>query len=406
MKKILLGLAVFSLFISGERSLALVADIDPNGTQNTCVDLQSNLTIANQGQAVYSLQYFLQANGYFGLEPTGYFGLKTKDAVIAYQKAKGILGTGYVGMYTRAQIKSDSCGDNATTNNITPLPPSTGAAINNSSSNAPVLVNIQSAAAGDNELYVGERSEIRGKNLVSTGKDAEVFVGGKEAKVTRYSSTLLYFTTPDLPAGKTYVQVRTSDGVSNFLNAIIIRPSKAPVLINVQSAAFGDNELYVGQRSEIRGSNLVADGKDARVFVGGIEATVTKYSSTLLYFTTPNVPGGNTTVRVETSEGSSNVVNAVIIKNTPSISSIQGIASDVGQVFAGEKAVITGRNLLSSGKDARVYFGDEEAKIIQYSDSSLTIIVPDLIRYTYEVIVKTDAGVSESKKVLLDRGIN
>lgn len=68
-----------------------------------------NLTIGSQGTDVFQLQQLLITDGYLTAitVPTGYFGPATKNALIAYQTAKGISpATGFFGSLTRASINN------------------------------------------------------------------------------------------------------------------------------------------------------------------------------------------------------------------------------------------------------------------------------------------------------------
>ena len=51
---------------------------------------QTNLSYGSYGIDVWSLQRFLVKNGYGNFVPTGFFGFKSREAVINYQRAKGI----------------------------------------------------------------------------------------------------------------------------------------------------------------------------------------------------------------------------------------------------------------------------------------------------------------------------
>ena len=64
-----------------------------------------DLTIGSRGVDVTALQQFLIDNGFsIPAGATGYFGAQTKAAAVAFQKARGISQTGYVGSLTRAEL--------------------------------------------------------------------------------------------------------------------------------------------------------------------------------------------------------------------------------------------------------------------------------------------------------------
>ncbi|MCX6787114.1 MAG: peptidoglycan-binding protein [Candidatus Kaiserbacteria bacterium] len=71
----------------------------------------SDLTVGSHGADVTALQQFLIDSGYaIPAGATGYFGTQTKTAVIAFQKARGITQTGYVGPLTRTALNKGSSG--------------------------------------------------------------------------------------------------------------------------------------------------------------------------------------------------------------------------------------------------------------------------------------------------------
>jgi hypothetical protein len=74
----------------------------------------TNLTVGSTGADVVALQTWLIANGYSipaiasGAASKGYFGAQTQTAVKAYQAAKGIPSTGFVGPLTRGALNGGS----------------------------------------------------------------------------------------------------------------------------------------------------------------------------------------------------------------------------------------------------------------------------------------------------------
>jgi peptidoglycan hydrolase-like protein with peptidoglycan-binding domain len=88
-------------------------DYNDTTSINSCINLSFNLKFRskdlNTNGEVSDLQSFLQDKGYLSSDPTGFFGRLTENAVQSYQSGKGFAATGFVGQYTREQIKSDSC---------------------------------------------------------------------------------------------------------------------------------------------------------------------------------------------------------------------------------------------------------------------------------------------------------
>ena len=101
MKKVLIasGIAIFAI--------ASIA-----GAQG--YTFSTNLTVGSTGADVVALQTWLIANGYSipaiasGAASKGYFGAQTQTAVKAYQVAKGIPSTGFVGPLTRGALNGGS----------------------------------------------------------------------------------------------------------------------------------------------------------------------------------------------------------------------------------------------------------------------------------------------------------
>lgn len=88
-----------------------VADV--LGASTVCTDIQSpmlynEITDSKTNGEVSMLQRFLVSKGLLA-SVTGYYGRLTSEAVMAYQEAKGIQSTGYVGTLTKASIVKDSC---------------------------------------------------------------------------------------------------------------------------------------------------------------------------------------------------------------------------------------------------------------------------------------------------------
>jgi peptidoglycan hydrolase-like protein with peptidoglycan-binding domain len=81
-----------------------------------CMELPRNLVVGSRDVSVVLLQQFLRTQGYFTIsENTDYFGPATRDAVIAFQMAHGLItsetqtGAGSVGPVTIAKIKEVTC---------------------------------------------------------------------------------------------------------------------------------------------------------------------------------------------------------------------------------------------------------------------------------------------------------
>lgn len=119
--KVFSGL-VFLLVMQTSFAQSVGVDYD-NKVSGGCVgvNIVNNLRLrsADSGSnyEVTTLQKFLFQNKYLEISPTGYFGSKTKAAVTQFQKDQGLIGTGFVGPYTRAMLKNFSCDSNVDDNN-------------------------------------------------------------------------------------------------------------------------------------------------------------------------------------------------------------------------------------------------------------------------------------------------
>ena len=65
------------------------------------------LKYGNRGEAVTDLQQALADKGYLGVSPTGYYGHMTEDAVIAFQRNKGLSIDGIAGQNTQTALFAD-----------------------------------------------------------------------------------------------------------------------------------------------------------------------------------------------------------------------------------------------------------------------------------------------------------
>lgn len=95
-------------------ALALSLAASPSADAATCVKLSSDIGSGSTGSAVLSLQAFLKEAGYLSAAPNGNFGPATLAAAKAFQAAKGIAATGFVGPQTRLAVQAASCGSTGT----------------------------------------------------------------------------------------------------------------------------------------------------------------------------------------------------------------------------------------------------------------------------------------------------
>ena len=90
-----------------------------NGSSSTSSLLNTSLTLqqGTKNDEVLKLQNMLTSLGFYTGNKTGNFGEKTADAVIAYQKSKGLTADGIAGKKTLAAINADYSGSSVIGNN-------------------------------------------------------------------------------------------------------------------------------------------------------------------------------------------------------------------------------------------------------------------------------------------------
>lgn len=73
------------------------------------------LSVGSRGEAVSRLQQELKNQGYYTYwKVTGYYGPITRDAVVKFQKARGLVVDGIAGNATQLALYSSSTGQNIT----------------------------------------------------------------------------------------------------------------------------------------------------------------------------------------------------------------------------------------------------------------------------------------------------
>jgi len=90
-----------------------------NGSSSTSSLLNTSVTLqqGTKSDEVLKLQNMLTSLGFYTGNKTGNFGEKTADAVIAYQKSKGLTADGIAGKKTLAAINADYSGSSVIGNN-------------------------------------------------------------------------------------------------------------------------------------------------------------------------------------------------------------------------------------------------------------------------------------------------
>lgn len=203
-----------------------------------CLVLSNDLSLGMQGSDVSQLQGFLAEQGYSGgLSESSYFGQATQQAVVGFQSAHGIPGTGYVGSLTRAalancqylassyassyaypaQYQNQYQYQSYPYTNPAPL------AYTSQYSYAPVISSVSPtvAAPGDTVIIYGNGFDSQG-NSVSAG-------GVQVRNLPSYNGTSLSFAVPANLYGTVAVYVTSSHGTSNSVSLAVSGSPPAPV---------------------------------------------------------------------------------------------------------------------------------------------------------------------------------
>ena len=116
MKKLITTAIVFTAMALPLTSLAestpVGFNLSPGGVTlqiKNPLSVTKDLSIGSKNTAeIKKLQMYLNLKGYLPIVPDGNFGPKTRAAVLAFQRARGLSATGYVGALTRAKIDADT----------------------------------------------------------------------------------------------------------------------------------------------------------------------------------------------------------------------------------------------------------------------------------------------------------
>ena len=130
------------------------------------------------------------------------------------------------------------------------------------------------------------------------------------------------------------------------------------------------------------------------VFFSGKQVEVVAWSDTVI---TARVPADMAEaaygVEVETEKGVSNEVEFKVTGKTSQALKITALEPESGK--SGDEVVIKGSGFGASQKDGVVLFGTGKAEVVEWSDTSITIVVPpNLGKNTYGMTVKNEAGKS------------
>lgn len=144
-----------------------------------CLDIDSNVRKGMKDSIssgnVYALQSFLKENNYMTANPTGYFGIQTLKGVKSFQKATGIIPTGFVGSLTRAEIKKISCVTDVPGSIVPVMTPVVEVPVVPTESAAPAVEDVILTASNNSSL------RVRTEGIISVTADSVVVRGSVTA---------------------------------------------------------------------------------------------------------------------------------------------------------------------------------------------------------------------------------
>lgn len=316
----------------------------------SCVALTNNLYIYSNdyytGGQVSQLQRFLQAQGYYTYgSVTGFFGPLTYNAVVSYQRAHGISGTGYVGPYTRASIQRESCA-------YPPLPPAvtTPVVISMVPTSGPIGTTVTLRGTGytaDNTISFGYGSIVHVPST-DNGTTLTFTIPSSLNPACFYSTPRCMVATRLTIDGAYNVSVTNTNGTSNSMTfTVTSSPSQtqAPTISTLNPGSGS-----VGTTVTINGSGFTPN--DVIRFDIGTIHPISSNNTTSLTFTIPSYIGpscpynnpscmvaqyvkqvtpGTYNVNVENAKGVSNTVPFTVTNTTyppqnqpPTINSVSG----------------------------------------------------------------------------------
>ena len=216
---------------------------------------------------------------------------------------------------------------------------------------APVLTSLTPARAP-----AGATVTLSGTDFGAQQGSGFVSFGAVSAVVSSWSDTSIDVVVPDV--GDCDVAV-TQNGVAS--GALAFDRIYPPAITSVTPSA-----ALVGSTVIITGSGFETVQGLGSVTFGGVPATVTSWSDTAI---SAVVPGDGPIV--VTQNGFDSVPSTFLI--TPVLTSISPVAAN-----AGAELVLSGTDFGAAQGDGEVTFGGVPAIVSSWSDTSITVIVPDV----------------------------
>ena len=220
----------------------------------------------------------------------------------------------------------------------------------------------------EGKMEGGNQVLVVGSNFLN---GAKVFINGVEATTTFTSSMKLYAIVPESKTdGLVSVKVVNLDGteVEKADAYTYLAPPPAPT-IELESITPASGELAGGENIYINGKNF---DSNAKVYFGDKEAVVKSYinSSKILVTAPQSDTAGFVTVKVVNSDNKFAELSGAYEYLAPPpapVIELDNITPASGKLAGGESIYINGKNF---DKNVTVYFGDKEAVVNSYVNSS------------------------------------
>lgn len=225
----------------------------------------------------------------------------------------------------------------------------------------------------------GEEVTITGQNFLP---GTNVYFGNYQATILSESADTIVVTTPIGAQGPTPVKVVNNDG--QF--ALGTFNYYADPTISYVTPAEG--EMSGGNRVAVIGSNYM---NGAKVFINGIEAVTQFSTASKLYATAPaSQIDGTVAVKVVNPDGTEvekSDAYTYLTPPPPPVIKLDSLSANSGQLKGGESVYLFGENF---DRNVRVYFGDKEAVVNYYANTSkIRVTVPEAVTEG-SVIVKAE----------------
>ena len=257
------------------------------------------------------------------------------------------------------------------------------------------------------ECTVGDSVKIciKGENFTGSRSGNTVKIGGVKATITSASKTALYATVPaSITAndGSYDVEVINSDGLSatapvqfEVKPKLIPQPAITEITPNVCTQ--GDSVKIC-----IKGEYFTNSRSGNTVKIGGVKATITSASKTVLYATVPagiTANAGSYDIEVINSEGGTVTLNSGFTVNPKEVPQIKITSVTPASCKKGESVVIKiqGENFTGSRSGNTVIIGDDvKATLTSATNTCLYAKIPKTLEVgNYKITVYNRDGSSK-----------